>query len=141
MEQLKYRTKNQHKVLFGLLSKLNWIDYRQELALQYSNDRTDKTSKLFITECDLLIEFLKNEINKNKEDAELTKKEAMLRKFFFYCHELGWKKNGKLDYQRINYWLIKFSYLKKPLKEYNESELTKLLQQVEKFVEKRKEPK
>lgn len=141
MEQLKKRTKNQHKVLFGLLNKLNWIHQRASLALQFSDNRTDSTSKLYEYECDYLIEFLKTEINKTKEEAELTKKELLQRKFFFYCHELGWKKNGKLDYARINNWLLKFSYLKKPLKDYEEQELYKLLQQVEKVLEGKKKPK
>ena len=138
MEQLTYRTKNQHKVLFGLLSKLNWIHQRSSLALQFSDNRTDSTSKLYEHECDYLIEFLKTEINKTKEEAELTKKELYQRKFFYYCHELGWKKNGKLDYLRINAWLLKYSYLKKPLKQYEEQQLPKLLQQIEKVLEKRK---
>lgn len=142
MEQLKkYRTPNQHKVLFGLLNKLNWIQYRTELAFQYSNGRTDSTKKLYEEECDLLIERLKIEVNKGKDEAELTKKELMQRKFFFYCHELGWKKKGQLDYKGINTWLLKYGYLKKPLKEYKESELSKLLQQIEKVLEKKKTQK
>lgn len=140
MEQLKYRTKNQHKILFGLLHKLNWIHQRGALALQFTENRTNSTSKIYEDECDLLIEFLKGEINKHKDEAELTKKELLQRKFFYYCHELGWKKNGKLDYVRINNWLLKYSYLKKPLKQYEESELSKLLQQVEKVLEQRKKP-
>lgn len=138
MEQLEYRTPQQHKVLFGLLNKLNWIDQRSSLAYSFSDGRTGKTSKLYEAECDLLIVFLQQEINKSKEEAEQTKKELMLRKFFYYCHELNWKNNGRLDYGRINYWLLKYGYLKKGLKKYTATELPKLLQQIEKVLEKRK---
>ena len=141
MGQLKYRTLNQHKVLFGLLNKLKWIKHRKDLAAQFSSDRTESTKKLYENECDLLIEYLKTEISKGKEEAELTKKELLQRKFFFYCHELGWKRNGKLDYVRINNWLLKYGYLKKPLKQYEEQEMSKLLQQVEKVLERKKKPK
>lgn len=134
MEQLEYRTAEQHKVLFGLLHRLNWLHYRQDLAIQYSNGRTESTKELYFKECQTLINYLKIEVNKPQGSKEPTQLEKMRKKFFYYCHELKWKKKGKLDYERINNWLLKFSYLKKPLNNYK----NKLLQQIENVLKKQK---
>lgn len=126
MEQL--RTDEQHKRLFGLLKHLGWIHYREDLALQYSNGRTKKTSQLTQFECAALIERLQNEADLRVPP----KQKKMLSKFFAICHKLGWQTDGEqLDYTRIDNWLRKYSYLKKGINDYEEDELPKLISQIE----------
>jgi hypothetical protein len=135
------RTNEQHKRLFGLLAKLNWMEYRYDLASSFSNQRTDSTSKLSIEECDAMITMLQNEVKKYEVPQEPTKLNKMRGKFFHYCHELNWKKNGKLDDERITNWLLKYGYMKKPLNDYTEKQMYRLLQQIEKVLEKQTKPK
>jgi hypothetical protein len=132
MGQLEFRTKEQHNRLFGLLTKLHWLHHRKDLAYQYSEGRTDSTANLSVQECDALMDMLQKEVDKTEAPKEQTKLDKMRKKFFYYCHELGWKENGKLNYERINNWLLKFGYLKKLLNDYTEKELFTLLQQIEK---------
>lgn len=132
------RTAAQNTRLFVLLNQLSWIHYREDLALQYSEGRTKKTSQLTIKECDALIRRLQDEINLNIPESQ----KKMLSKFFAICHDLGWEVGGgKLDYARINNWLLKYSYLKKGINDYKASELPKLLHQIEKLVANGKEEK
>lgn len=134
----EFRTNKQHSVLFGLLHKLNRIHLREDLALSFSDGRTTSTSKLFVHECDELIRHLREEIKKAAQTAPKTKLEKMQGKFFYYCHELNWKKGNKLDYARINNWLLNTSYGKKKLDEYSEQEMYKLLQQIEMVLHKKR---
>jgi Zn-dependent M32 family carboxypeptidase len=131
MEQL--RTKEQHKRLFGLLKHLGWLHYREDLALQYSDGRSKKTSGLTNKECEALIQRLQHEVDIRVPES----KKKMLSKFFAYCHRLGWETaQDKPDYQRINNWLLKYSYLKKGINDYTVEELPKLLNQITKLLPK-----
>jgi hypothetical protein len=49
---------------------------------------------------------------------------------------MGWEKNDRPDYERINRWMLKYSYLGKQLIKYAPDELSKLVTQVEQFAEK-----
>lgn len=139
MEQLEnIRTKEQNTRLFGLLAHLGWIHYREDLALQYSNGRTKKTSQLTSAECAALIERLQNEADLRVSPAQ----KKMLSKFFSICHQLGWQTDGEqLDYARIDNWLRKYSYLKKGINDYTDNELPKLISQIEKLLANEQEKK
>lgn len=133
----KIRTNTQHKTLFGLLHKLNQIHLRGDLAFSFSGGRVSSTSKLFESECKALINHLREEIKKAEPEQPRTKLDKMIGKFFYYCHELNWKKGRKLDYPKINNWLLESSYLKKLLDEYSEQEMPKLLLQIERLLYKK----
>lgn len=128
---MKLRTNQQSKQLFALLHKLDLSDVREDLALDYSNQRTDRTSKLTESECQKLISDLSKQVYVEREkEAEAVIK--MRRRFLAICHELKWKvTDNKLDYNRINNWLLKYSYLKKPINEYKEKELPNLITQID----------
>lgn len=133
MEQLTYRTPKQSEVLFALLNKLRWIKRRADLVEQFTDGRTASTAKLTVVECRELNKYLRKELRKTDEqNATLIK---MRRKFFAFCHELGWKKDGKLDYDHIGNWLSKYGGGKKHINAYDEAELRKLLVQIEKVLE------
>lgn len=136
MEQL--RTIGQNKRLFGLLQELGLTDQRAELALQYSNKRTERTSQLYYSECAELIKDLEGSQEQEEDvrfvDAEGEAAKNMRRKFFAICHELKWKKNGKLDYDRINAWLLKYGYLHQKINDYEYDELPELISQIEKVL-------
>lgn len=127
------RTVRQNNRLFALLSELQLVHMRGELALSFSDGRTSSTAKLTRSECQELIQHLEGQV----EGESNGKLEAMCKKFFHYCYELSWtvKETGKLDYPRIRNWLLKYGYLKKPLDSYKQKELYKLLQQVEELLE------
>lgn len=60
------RTSRQNKILHGLLAQLGLYEQKNELALQYSNGRTDKTAELSVDECQALISQLQMDLKGNK---------------------------------------------------------------------------
>jgi hypothetical protein len=64
----------------------------------------------------------------------------MRRRFFAVCHELGWKlENGKLDYKRINGWLLQYGVHKKKLNAYTAKELPELISQIDALLKRKLE--
>lgn len=143
MEQLRYRTKAQHKVLFGLLARLGQTEERGDLAYSYSNGRTESTSKLTTQECQHLIDDLQEQLGGSAVSRMKSGKVAKLKRTFFaICHKLEWHdENNKLDYPRINNWLLKYGHLKKPLDQYRQKELVKLIAQMDRLLEKMQKEK
>lgn len=143
MEQLRYRTLEQHKVLFALLDKLNIMDSRGDLAFDYSQGRTERTSRLTIQECQTLIDDLNHQLGGQK--VKQFDRPNLMRKrkaFFAICYKLGWTNDdGKLDYPRINNWLLKYGYLRKPINDYKDNELVKLIAQMDRMLEKMQDEK
>lgn len=117
--------------LFGRLKIANDKDARHEIVRSVTNGRTEKLSELEGLELHELNEHLKR-LTATPTDIDKIKLERQRRKFFSICHLLNWElDNGKLNYDVINEWLLKFGYLHKPLNEYTLKELPQLITQIE----------
>ena len=114
------RTILQNGQLHVLLNKLK-IDAEGKAGMvsQYTNGRTDRSSKMTIDECQLLINQLNHDASpRNGESDKLRKKIISM------CHEMGWElEGGKADMNRINQFCIKTGYLHKGLNDYQYDEL------------------
>lgn len=134
-----YRNQSQNKRLHQLIGELN-IDNEQkeELVYQYTNGREKSSAKMLMNECQSLINYLdlikKGNTPKQQESKEITPAQRMRRKILSICHEMGWKQNGAIDWDRLNGWLSKSGYLKKDLNDYTEAELPKLVTQFEQLL-------
>lgn len=127
------RTKKQNAILHQLLGKLRVDDeWKGELALQFSNGRTSKTSELSYHECRMLINELQNQ-SKESHIGEANNK--MRRKICFYFRKCGYVIDDKTDMNAVYEWVLKYGYLKKPLNEYTRQELPKLVSQAQKIYE------
>lgn len=136
------RNKQQNTHLHALLNELS-IDKetKEDLVYQYTNKRERSSSKMLVAECQALINYLRHlkqntvdVVKKARPVLENTPENKMRRKVLSLFHELNWKANQTLDWNRINAWMDKFSYLHKPLNAYKPNELPKLITQVEQLL-------
>jgi hypothetical protein len=137
------RNKQQNARLHSLITKLG-IDAegKEELVYQFTAERETSSAKMEVRECQALINHL--EIMAGQSTARIvnTKGRAMgqtydlmdrmKKKILSICHELGWElPSGKIDWHRLNAYLLKYGYLHKGLNEYKYEELPTLVTQFE----------
>lgn len=123
------RTTEQSNRLHGLLSVLH-IDTEQKawLVEEFTEGRSSSTKDMSTTECQALIDHLA----KVAVDTNADRANVMRRKAFAIAHELGWEtSDGKVDRNRFDHWMLKYSYLHKGINQYTHNELPKLLTQLE----------
>ena len=73
---------------------------------------------------------------KRQSKDSYMKGNLMRRKILSLCYELGWTCGNNVDFLKLNQWLIKYSYLHKPLNYYTPDELPKLITQFQDTVAK-----
>lgn len=137
------RSKEQNKKMYALFNELGIEqELKQELCLQFSNNRTNKSSELTHLEASRLINSLANLNTKlehphkpklaSKSKEYVSKHTKMVNKIFHYCHLLGWElPNGKVDSERLHAWINKYGYKHKPINQYTTEELPLLVSQFE----------
>lgn len=140
------RNKSQNSRLHGLLGELKMdkeelAEFKQQMALKFSNGRTDKTSALLSNECQALINYLlemRPAARNQKEQAERIADPAnrMRRRILSMFREMGgdWHGPNGYNWPRINSWMLKYGYLHKEMNAYKENELPALVTQVEKML-------
>lgn len=86
----------------------------EDLALEYSNHRTNKLQDLFYHETQQLISFLAGPSSKSK----------MQRKILSMAHEMRWEHpNGKVNIEKLDAWCVKHTPHHKPFNKLTEHEL------------------
>lgn len=129
------RTANQSKIIYALLAKENLMHHKEDFALSYSDGRTTSTSELTFDEANNLIGYLQQ--GQKAYTSTVDSAVKIRRKIFHYCYLLGWAvydkkaKREYVDYQKLDAWMLQYSYMKKKFREYKVSELPKLMQQFE----------
>jgi len=125
---MKIRTITQSSTLFAIMDKLDLIEERNILAIQYSKGRTERTSELYIDECAALIKDLQLLANQSRDRQR--------KRMISMCWELGWVENvgtgKKADIIRLDNWVRKYGYLNeqgKGLNDYSDKELPRLVTQ------------
>ena len=127
-----FRTKQQNAVLHGLINSLKIdMETKEDLVHSHTGGRTTSSSKMLINECADLIGHLKNMTEGTASKKTNTVQDKMRKKILSICYEMQWTIAGKLDWERINFWLNKYGYLHKDLNDYTISELPKLVTQFE----------
>jgi hypothetical protein len=120
-------TKSQIITISTLLSKLKIQDEdRKNIILGFSFGRSDSRKDLKFTEAEELIKYLKGHEPKKKLPGE-----SMRKKIISRFHEMGYRKEGKIDMPRVQKTLMKYGYLHKKLNEYSVDELPLLVSQVD----------
>jgi len=123
------RTTKQSNRLHGLLGKLGLMDEKASLVLEYTMDRTSKSSEMNQHECQHLIQFLESNAPKS---ATYVKLDKMRKKIIAICYDLKWTKDsGGIDMIRINNFCITRGHKKVELNQYKLDELPKLIHQFE----------
>lgn len=122
------RTPDQNRQLHTLLGKLSIdAEVKQELVYEFTAGRETSSSKMEVKECQALINHL-NHIVKHGGD----KTDKQRKKILSICYEMNWTvEGGRIDWPRLNAFLLKSGYLKKELNTYTAKELPKLVSQFE----------
>jgi hypothetical protein len=132
-----------HKRLYALLNEKRLMDQRHQLFQAYSGNRTDNSKELQEREVDELIRFLQAYSLGGKQidyKTNFQKGDKMRKRILSLCYEYGWTKwnNAKgretVDFEKLNGWMIKYSYLHKRLNQYSYSELPALVTQFESVI-------
>lgn len=122
------RTPQQHQRLFGLLGKLGLgEETRHTLVHTFTNGRTTSTRDMLAHECNQLIMHLENMVPGSEHPLFNAR-----RKLFAIAHELGWeRKDGTIDRDRLNEFLMRRGAVKKPFLQLNRAELAQVITQLE----------
>ncbi len=124
----------QIKALHAVLHKKGLLHHKAEMIGALTNGRTTSSKELNFDEAHALLEDL------NKDRVSEDQGKRMRNNIIAMAHELQWistsqaiDKNGKMgivkDYSRLDNWMLKSSYLKKKLWDYEYDELPKLVTQ------------
>ena len=117
-------TQSQLSYFYRLTRDQHLKEERSTLCLGFSDGRTENEKDLFVHEMQELI-------------AELVdggESEKQRKKILSHAHQLGWAVGERVDFEKIEGWMLKYSYLHKKLNEYTLEELPKLVTQFEKMV-------
>ncbi len=133
------RTLAHNNQLHALLGSLRISkDQKMELVNAFSNNRTQSSSELNDDECIKLINHLNGmKLHMNTPQVRVNSyaddpADKLRKKCLSVVHDLGWETvSGKIDWERLNFWLEKFGYLHKKLNDYTYEELPRLITQLE----------
>lgn len=116
--------------LHMLLAQNRMMGQKAQLIEGATNGRSTSSKDLTVDEARSLISYLRTLPNAQQERAE-----KMRRKIISMAHEMGWHTlvAGRwiADMARLNDWMVKSSYLHKPINRYSYNELPKLVTQFE----------
>lgn len=127
-----YKSKAQNANLWVLIKKLRLPnDVKEDLVFQYTQGRSRSTRELTASECASMTAHLRRLESDMMRNSPANR---MRRKILSICHEINWRKDGKIDWKHLNEWLTKYGYLHKRLNQYTEQELPKLVTQFERLL-------
>lgn len=125
-------TTKQIQLISMLIHKQGLTHHKAEIMEGVSSGRTNSTKGLTAAEASDLIAHL----TQTSRDTNVSSK--LMKKLFALAFEMGWcpHENRVMDggeikkvrnYTRLHEWVLKYGYLKKPLREYRYNELPKLV--------------
>lgn len=130
-------TAKQKRIVHALLAKRGLMDMKAELVMVHTSGRTKHSSEMTRQEIARLINTLQDGFADQKPfEAD----RRMRRRILSLCYSLGWTRADQtqqkmvLDTDRLDAWMVKYSYKHKPLADYRHHELPLLVTQFEKFV-------
>lgn len=130
--EIKPATAKQLSAIHALLHKQGLLRHKAEIIEGFTNGRTGSSKGLHLHEAaDLLSHLMATEKDKNVSSK-------LMKKLFAMAFEMGWcpeqeyvQPDGtitkKKNYDRLHGWVLKYGYLKKPLRQYTYNELPKLV--------------
>ena len=125
------RTLAQNKRLYGLFTELNITgDLKADMVLQFTGDRTERSSEMEYNECNNLICTLEDEINKQFRQSN-EQRQRMRRQVFVLMYNIGVIEGDMQNAEKmriINAWIFqRMGQLDKDLNTLNVAELTKFI--------------
>lgn len=134
-------TIQKHRKLYALLKQSGRMNHRHDLVYSYSKGRTTHSSELSDMEINELIRSLEQRVNDKPTHSTASRNgDKMRKRILSMCYTLGWTKYDPtrrkvmVDFDRLNGWMLKYSFQHKKLNEYKYSELRDLVSQFERMV-------
>ena len=134
------RTNTQNRRLHALFTKLNiGTEQKEELVLQFTDNRTARSSKMLQDECELLIVKLEDMSRtakyRKRADAQYNSLEqAKRRQVFSLFFDLGYIDVGMINARKmkvINGWICNKMNIEKKLNDLTAVELDRLIRQIQ----------
>lgn len=117
----------QIKLCRTLLSKAGLAQYKEDLVLTFTDERTSHLGDMTYDETMVFVKHLR-QVSGQFENP----KEKMQKKILAMAHEMHWElPGGKVNMERVNNWCVRYSGKNKPLNEFKYSELPTLVTQFE----------
>ena len=147
---MNFRTNEQSIRLHTILGKLG-VDKETKETMVYeaTAERTNKSSAMYVHECDGLINALQNKLNEaTKYPSNLPSREAkatlihkqkmdkMRKAILSMCYQMLWTDNDGVDYDRLDAFLLKSGVVKKKLNDLSLLDLTKAVTQFQTILKK-----
>ena len=138
---MKKRNEVQNRKLHLLLNKAGLMEEKPELVSFYTNGRTSSSRELSFQEAEKLIRYLESITQGKTAPTPADKADKMRKKVISVCYELGWiEPSDEPEERRINMAVIdsflkQRGYLKKPLNDFTEKELPRLVTQFKQILE------
>lgn len=134
-------TTQQHRRLYALLKDTGRMNHRHDLVHSFSRGRTTNSTELTELEIAELIRNLEQKQQDKPTHSTASRNgDKMRKRILSMCYTIGWTKYNErinkvvVDMERLNGWMLKYSYLHKELNQYKYSELKDLVSQFEKMV-------
>jgi hypothetical protein len=120
-------TPGQIQMVRVLLTKAGIMKQKNDIAFSFSDGRSTHLADLTHPETVELVKYLRDLTGQQANPSDL-----MRRKILSAAHEMHWElPDGRIDIQRLNNWLVKYSAQKKRLDEFSHTELVQLVSQFE----------
>ncbi|MCX6277684.1 MAG: hypothetical protein NT004_06285 [Bacteroidetes bacterium] len=138
-------TIERHRRLYGLFRDTGTDKYHHQLVLSYSQGRTENSAELTDLETDELIRHLVQMVKTKQSHERPTRSgvdyqgQQMRRRILSLCYSMGWSiwneqtQKHDVDWQKLNDWMLHYSYAHKLLNTYSYGELQRLICQFEKM--------
>lgn len=132
-----------HRRLYKYLRGNQMFEHRRDIVYQFTNGRTDNSAEMTTAEISKMIKYVQSHAERgNLDSSDFIKGDRMRKRILSLSHQYGWteydpeKQKMVVDFERLDNWMLKYSYLKKKLNQYKYSELPKLVSQFQEFVHK-----
>lgn len=127
-----------HRKLYSTYKNKGLTEQRRDIVFNFTNGKTDNSSKLSTAEIIELINILERNTKETNNSEKRSSK--TLNKLLSLCHTYGWRKLNKTkdkfvaDVDALNNWLVKYGKYHKVLKEHTSYELGIVTTQFENVV-------
>ena len=132
-----------HRRLYLYLKESGLFDYRREIVFDITNGRTNNSSDMNTQETIEMIDYVRDYAKGEQLDSDdFVQGDTMRKKILSLSIQYGWsrydrlKKKRIVDFEKLDAWMLKYSYLKKKMNQYKYAELPKLVSQFKEFVHK-----
>lgn len=127
------RTLTQNKTLHTLLGQTGLTAEKTALVREFTSSRTERSSEMSVDEAARLIKHLEEcqgQVPATIRQADAASANQQRRRILAVAHQLRWeRKDGSVDLKRVDAFCVERGYLKKPLNDYTQDELPKLINQ------------